>query len=87
MTLTSNFDLLLKKKHMIINFLTESDQSFITHVYSLWQDLSVCTKKFLTSDLDLQLWPTFEKKPLTLALIFELKEKGFSYYAVKLYIA
>ena len=52
------------KKHMIINFLTESDQAFITHVYSLWQDLSVSTEKFLTGDLDLQLWLTFEKNNL-----------------------
>ena len=31
------------------------------HMYSLCQDLSVYTK-FLSRDLDLQPWPTFEKK-------------------------
>ena len=57
----------------------------ITHVHSVWQDLSVGTKIFhpvtLTSNFDLLL------KNLTLAITFEPKEIGLPYYACAFRVA
>ena len=48
---------------------------YISHVYFLWQNLSVGSKFLLPRDLDFDFWPTFEKN-LTLTITFEPKVIG-----------
>ena len=69
-TLTLKFDLLLKNFNLGHNFLTTSDRAFIMHKS---YDFLVTRPftwncKFWPHDLDLEVWPTFEKS-LTLAAI------------------
>ena len=78
-TLTSTFDLLLKKLNLGHNFWTKRDRAFIFHM-----GIS-CGKTFLLEPKILTSWPwpwllTYFWKNLTLAITFEPKEKGLSYF-------
>ena len=78
-TLTLNFDLLLKKLNLGHNFWIKRDRAFILQV------CIPCGKTFLfvPKVLTLLPWPwllTYFWKILTLAITFEPKEIGYSYY-------
>ena len=85
-TLTSDFDLLLKKLNLGINFWTERDWAFILHM------CNPCGKTFLSLPKFSIPWPwpptlTYFWKNLTLALTFELKEIGLSYFTCVFVVA
>ena len=61
-TLTSNFDLHLKKLNLGNNFWTKKDRAFILRMCILCGKTFLSVPKFLSHDLDLQPWPYFEKK-------------------------
>ena len=78
-TLTLTFDLLLRKLNLGHNFWTKRDRAFIFHMCICCDKTFLPIPKFLTS------WPwpwllTYFWKNLTLAITFEPKEIGLSYF-------
>ena len=78
-TVTLTFDLLLKKINLGHNFWTKRDRAFIFHVCISCDKTFMSIQKFLTS------WPwpwllTYFWKKLTLAITFEPKVIGLSYF-------
>ena len=66
-TLTSNFGLLLKNKlNLSINFWTERDRAFILYLDRPDSKTFLSVPKFLSHNVDRQLWHTFDQKNLTL---------------------
>ena len=85
-TLTLTFDLLLKKLNLGHNFWTKRDRAFIFH------KCIPCGKTFLSIPNFLTSWPwpwllTYFWKNLTLAITFEPKEIGLSYFTCVFLVA
>ena len=85
-TLTLTFDLLLKKLNLDHNFWTKRDRAFIFHMCISCDKTFLSKLKFLTS------WPwpwllTYFWKNLTLAITFEPKEIGLSYFTCVFLVA
>ena len=78
-TLTLNFHLLFKKLNLGYSFWTKRDKAFILHMWVLYDK----TFLFVLKILILWPWPwllIYFSKNLTLAITFEPKEIGLSYY-------
>ena len=87
MTLTLTFDLLLKKLNLGNHFWTKRDRAFIFHMEFLVAGPFCRYQNFWLRDLDRDFWSTFEKKNLTLAIIFKPREIGLSYFTCEFLVA
>ena len=61
LTLTLKFDLLLKNFNLGHNFLTRNDRAFILHMCIAYNKTFHMVYNFWLCDLDLEVWPTYEK--------------------------